>query len=132
VLIVTIKKGTYGETQCNLVEVVVAGQTKGTAATYGEDNPDWEETVEFAVPGSALDADEKIKVLVWDTHWVNHMSENLTWGAELGGQEGVAEIPLSRVVHEMRVDDTFSLTNVDSEIDLALKWVPLLGSRDSP
>ena len=28
---------------------------KGTAATEGEENPDWEETIEFAVPGDVVE-----------------------------------------------------------------------------
>lgn len=128
VLMVTIKKGVYGGMHCDLVDIEVAGQHKGTAATYGEENPDWEETVEIAVPGSALDADEKIKVKVWDHHWINRSAENLTWDFRPGRVEGVAEIPLSRIVQELHIDDTFTLENVGSEIDLDLKWIPLLGS----
>jgi len=72
-------------------------------------------------------------VKVWDYHWINnHMAENLTWDVQLGRREGVAQIPLSRVVQEVHLDDTFPLDNVDGEIDLQLKWIPLLGSRESP
>ena len=65
---------------------------------------------------------------VWDYHWISHMEENLTWDLHLGGREGIAEIPLSRVLQEVHLDDTFPLENVDGEIDLELKWIPLLGS----
>lgn len=43
---------------CVQVTVEVAGQTKGTAATEGQSNPDWEETLEFAVGGDAAEDDE--------------------------------------------------------------------------
>ena len=39
------------------VNVTVGGQTKGTAATYGEDDPSWDEMIEFAIPGDVSDRD---------------------------------------------------------------------------
>ena len=40
---------------CKQVTVKVGDVVKGTAATEGEENPDWEETIEFAVPGDIVD-----------------------------------------------------------------------------
>lgn len=41
------------------VTVTVAGQTKGTAATEGVESTEWEETLEFAVPGDVADGDDE-------------------------------------------------------------------------
>ena len=40
---------------CTQVTVKVGDVVKGTAATEGEENPDWEETIEFAVPGDVVE-----------------------------------------------------------------------------
>lgn len=41
------------------VTVKVGGQRRGTAATEGEENPDWEETLEFAVGGDVVDREDE-------------------------------------------------------------------------
>ena len=37
----------------------VGGQEKGTAATYGDDDPSWDEMIEFALPGDVLENEDE-------------------------------------------------------------------------
>jgi hypothetical protein len=144
VLFVKIKKGmdlgplTGGEhgggNMCNQVRVIVAGKAKGTAAAEGEENPDWEETLEFALSGDVVQRpNEQITVEVWDYHWVNRNWSELWSG--LGDnfrlpKQGLLHIPLQQVLREKKVEGTFHLENVDGEIDLELEWMPILDGVD--
>lgn len=47
-------------------------EEKGTAAAEGQEEPGWDEVLEFAVSGElASQEDAEITVRVWDHHWVS-------------------------------------------------------------
>ena len=53
-------------------------EEKGTAAAEGQEEPGWDEVLEFAVSGQlASQEDAEITVRVWDHHWVRHSSSLL-------------------------------------------------------
>jgi len=52
--------------------VRLGDEEKGTAASEGQEEPGWDEVLEFAVSGdSASQEDAEIVVRVWDHHWVS-------------------------------------------------------------
>jgi hypothetical protein len=52
-----------GQTHDAQVHVRVGGQTKSTAEAQGKQSPEWEETLEFALPGDVAHShDEQIHV----------------------------------------------------------------------
>ena len=54
------------------VRVRVGEEEKGTAAAEGQEEPGWDEVLEFAVSGElASQEDAEITVRVWDHHWVS-------------------------------------------------------------
>ena len=71
---------------------------------------------------------------VWDYHWVNSQTQNLTWGPSLGGTElpGVAQldIPLRDVLRASRLQDEFQLPGLAGGVclDAELSWMPVLKS----
>ena len=73
----------------------------------------------------------QIEIRDWDPHWVNHLQENLTWEMHPWEREGVLHIPLRRVTEERHLEDAFHFENMDGDIELELRWIPILdGSAD--
>ena len=51
----------------------IGDEEKGTAAAEGQEEPGWDEVLEFAVSGEAAsNEDTEIVVRVWDHHWVSN------------------------------------------------------------
>eukprot|EP00884_Botryococcus_braunii_P002166 jgi/Botrbrau1/11950/Bobra.341_1s0015.1 len=126
---------------CVQVFVTVGGQSKSTAEARGKENPDWAETLEFAVSGDIADSpDEEIQTVawemqceVWDFHWVN-ADYTCTWGSRLGKWESFPQemhigIPLRDVVRQRMVSRVWDMPGTGKgSLDLQLSWYPILES----
>ncbi|KAK9865697.1 hypothetical protein WJX84_002675 [Apatococcus fuscideae] len=139
VLYVTVKKGQdvahrqgTRHMRATQVRVKVVDQERSTAAASGQQDPGWDETLDFAISGEfAQDNNVQIWVECWDYHWVNYASDNLTWGSRLGDHQfppqGTLSVPLHEVISQRHVENSYHLEGVpEGTIDLGFHWVGIL------
>lgn len=116
------------------VRVQLGEQVKGTACAEGRPDPGEEEQLGFAVDGKLVqDAEAKICIYVYDTHWVNQSDSSL-WAADPLGRSSQPlpqaveiEIPLYEVVQNRQIASNWLVDQTQNLVlSMRLSWMSLL------